>query len=156
MATEPVVASIYSKKNPFPARLHANRKLTLEGSQKETRHFELDLEGSGLLYECGDSIGVLPKNDPALADEILHVLHATGDEMVPGNDGAPKAFRAALIEDYQITQPSKQFIQAIIERGGEAASLLRELQDPLRKNDLEEYLWGLEYIKASASPRRNS
>jgi sulfite reductase (NADPH) flavoprotein alpha-component len=65
---------------------------------------------------------------------------------VPGNDGTPKPLRAALIEDYQITQPSKQFVQAIAERGGEAASLLRELQDPLRKQDMEEYLWGMEYI----------
>jgi sulfite reductase (NADPH) flavoprotein alpha-component len=146
MATEPVVASAFSRKNPFPARLHVNRKLTLEGSQKETRHFELDLEGSGLVYECGDSMGVFPKNDPALVQEILHVLHATGDEIVPGNDGTPKPFRTALIEDYQITQPSKQFVQAISERGGEAAALLRELHDPLRKGDLEEYLWGMEYI----------
>jgi sulfite reductase (NADPH) flavoprotein alpha-component len=146
MATEPVVASAFSRKNPFPARLNVNRKLTLEGSQKETRHFELDLEGSGLVYECGDSIGVFPKNDAGLVQEILHALHATGDEQVPGNEGTPKRLHAALIEDYQITQPSKQFIQAICERGGEAASLIRELQDPLRKHDLEEYLWGLEYI----------
>ena len=146
MSTEPAVASAYSRKNPFPAPLPVNRKLTREGSQKETRHFELDLEGSGLVYECGDSIGVFPKNDPELVQEILHALHATGDEQVPGNDGAPKALRAALIEDYQITQPSKQFIQAIAERGGEAAALLRELQDPLRKHDMEEYLWGMEYI----------
>jgi sulfite reductase (NADPH) flavoprotein alpha-component len=146
MSTEPVVASVFSRKNPFPAPLRVNRKLTLEGSQKETRHFELDLDGSGLAYECGDSIGVFPKNDPELAREILHALHATGDELVPGNEGTPKPLRAALIEDYQITQPSKQFIQAIAERGGEAASLLRELQDPLRKHDLEEYLWGMEYI----------
>jgi len=146
MATEPAAAPAYSRKNPFPARLHVSRKLTLEGSEKDTRHFELDLDGSGLVYECGDSIGVFPKNDPALVQEILHALHATGDELVPGNDGTPKLLHAALIEDYQITQPSKQFIQAIAERGGEAASLLRELHDPLRKHDLEEYLWGLEYI----------
>ena len=146
MSTEPAVASAFSRKNPFPAPLHVNRKLTGEGSQKETRHFELNLDGSGLVYECGDSIGVFPKNDPALAEEILHALHATGDEQVPGNEGTPKPLRAALLQDYQITQPSKQFVQAICERGGEAASLLRELQDPLRKHDLEEYLWGLEYI----------
>ncbi len=146
MSTEPVPASAFSRKNPFPARLQVNRKLTLEGSEKDTRHFELDLDGSALVYECGDSIGVFPKNDPELVHEILHTLHATGDETVPGNDGAPKPLRAALIEDYQITQPSKQFIQALVERGGEAASLLRELMDPLRKQDLEEYLWGLEYV----------
>jgi len=146
MSTEPVVATAFSRKNPFPARLAVNRKLTGEASEKDTRHFELDLEGSGLVYECGDSIGVFPKNDPALVDEILHALHATGEEQVPGNDGAPKPLRAALTEDYQITQPSKQFVHAICERGGEAASLLRELHDPLRKNDLEQYLWGLEHI----------
>lgn len=146
MTTEPVAASAYSRKNPFPARLHVNRKLTLEGSQKETRHFELDLEGSGLVYECGDSIGVFPKNDHALVEEIIHALHATGDEIVPGNDGTPKSLRAALTEDYQITQPSKQFVQAIAERGGEAAAFLREMHDPLRKKDLEEYLWGMEHI----------
>jgi sulfite reductase (NADPH) flavoprotein alpha-component len=146
MSTEPVPASAFSRKNPFPARLQVNRKLTLEGSEKDTRHFELNLEGSALVYECGDSIGLFPKNDPELVQEMLHALHATGDETVPGNDGAPKPLRAALIEDYQITQPSKQFIQAIVERGGEAAALLRELMDPLRKHDLEEYLWGLEYI----------
>ena len=146
MTTEPVAASAYSRKNPFPARLHVNRKLTLEGSQKETRHFELDLEGSGLVYECGDSIGVFPKNDHALVEEIIQALHATGDEIVPGNDGTPKSLRAALTEDYQITQPSKQFVQAIAERGGEAAAFLREMHDPLRKKDLEEYLWGMEHI----------
>ena len=42
---------------------------------------------------------------------------ATGEELVPGNEGTPKPLRAALIEDYQITQPSKQFIQAIAETG---------------------------------------
>lgn len=146
MSTEPAAASAYSRKNPFPARLAVNRKLTLEGSEKDTRHFELDLEGSGLVYECGDSIGLVPKNDPALAEEIIQALHASGEEQVPGNDGQPKALRAALIEDYQITQPSKQFIQAIVERGGEAAATLRELQDPLQKHELEQYLWGQEYI----------
>jgi sulfite reductase (NADPH) flavoprotein alpha-component len=146
MPNDPVAAPAYSRKNPFPARLKTNRKLTLAGSEKDTRHFELDLDGSGYAYECGDSIGVFPKNDPGLVEEILHALHATGDEQVPGNEGAPKKLHAALIEDYQITQPSKQFIQAIAERGGEAASLLRELMDPLRKHDMEEYLWGMEYI----------
>jgi sulfite reductase (NADPH) flavoprotein alpha-component len=146
MPTEPAVASAYSRKNPFPAPLPVNRNLCGAGSEKETRHFELDLQGSGLIYECGDSLGVFPKNDPELAQEILHALHATGDEVVPGNEGTPKPLRAALIEDYQITQPSKQFIQAIAERGGEASAFLREMQDPLRKNDLEEYLWGMEYI----------
>lgn len=139
-------ATPFSRKNPFPAQLAVNRKLTLEGSEKDTRHFELSLEGSGLVYECGDSIGVFPKNDPELVEEILRALHADGSENVAGSDGGQKALRDALLSDYIITQPSKQFIQALVERAGEAAALLRELLDPLRKGDLEEYLWGMEYI----------
>jgi len=146
MSTEPASATVYSRKNPFLAPLLANRKLSLEGSEKETRHFELGLEGSGLVYECGDSIGVFPSNDPELVQEILHVLRASGEEQVQGNDGTLKPLRAALMEDYQITQPSRQFIQAVTERGGEAASLLRQLLDPLRRQDLQDYLWGMEYV----------
>lgn len=144
MSTE--APAIYSRKNPFPAKLVTNRKLTSEGSEKDTRHFEFSLAGSGLRYEVGDSLGVLAANCPELVEDLLRALHATGDEMVAGNDGVPKPLREALLRDYQITQPSKQFVAAIAERGGEATSLLRELLDPLRKHDLESYLWGLEYI----------
>lgn len=138
--------TVYSRKNPFPARLLVNRKLTTEGSEKDTRHFEISLEGSGLKYECGDSIGVIPRNCPDLVDDIIRVLKAGGDEMVPGNDGQPKPLQEALLKDYAITQPSKQFIAAVAERGGDGTPLLRELLDPVRKNDLEQYLWGQEYI----------
>jgi sulfite reductase (NADPH) flavoprotein alpha-component len=138
--------SPYSRKNPFPSQLLVNRRLTLDGSEKETRHFELSLAGSGVNYEVGDSLGVLPKNCPELVGEIIRALHATGDEPVPGNDGAVKTLREALLADYQITQPPKQFIQALAERGGEGTSMLRELLESERKQDLEAYLWGMECI----------
>jgi hypothetical protein len=138
--------SPYSRKNPFPSQLLVNRRLTLDGSEKETRHFELSLAGSGVSYEVGDSLGVLPKNCPELVGEIIRALHATGDEPVPGNDGAVKTLREALLADYQITQPPKQFIQALADRGGEGTSLLRELLESERKQDLEAHLWGMECI----------
>lgn len=136
--------AVYSRKNPFPAPLLVNRKLNLDGSAKEIRHLEFSLEGSGLTYTCGDSLGVLPKNCPELVEELIQALHATGGELVSGVDGATKSLRAALLTDYQITQPSKQFAQAIAERGDDGAPLMQALMDPLRH--LDEYLWGLEYI----------
>jgi sulfite reductase (NADPH) flavoprotein alpha-component len=54
---------------------------------KDTRHFELDLKGSGLNYEVGDSMTVRPTNDPALVDEIVNRIGAKGDEPVKGNSG---------------------------------------------------------------------
>jgi sulfite reductase (NADPH) flavoprotein alpha-component len=146
MSTEPQSAPLYSRKNPFPAPMLVNRALTLGGSEKDTRHYELSLAGSGYAYECGDSLGVFPTNGPELVEEIIHALGCTGDETVPGNDSAPKKLRDALLRDYQITQPSKQFIAAITAKAGDSASLLKDLLDPLRKDDMEKYLWGLEYI----------
>jgi sulfite reductase (NADPH) flavoprotein alpha-component len=66
MATGTPAASRYTRTNPFPAKLVVNRSLCGEGSEKDTRHFELDLKGWGLSYEVGDSMTVWPTNDPAL------------------------------------------------------------------------------------------
>ena len=85
MSTES--ASGYSRKNPFPATLAVNRKLTEEGSNKDTRHFEITLSGSGLAYEVGDSLGVFPKNDPELVEGILKNQGFSGDEPVTNPDG---------------------------------------------------------------------
>ena len=144
MSTDP--ASLYSRKNPFPGRIVTNRVLSLPGSGKEIRHFEVSLAGSGLKYETGDSLGVFPDNDPALVEELLAALPATGEETVPGNDGTPVALRQALRRHYQITQASKQFLEAIAARS-EGASVLRELlADPLRKGEVEKYVYGMEVI----------
>jgi len=35
-------ASPYTRQNPFPAKLVVNRSLCGEGSEEDTRHFELD------------------------------------------------------------------------------------------------------------------
>jgi len=140
-------ASTFSRKNPFPARHAVNRRLSGPESEKETRHHEICLEGSGLAYEVGDSLGVFASNDPALVEEIISALGVSGDTEVAGADGTPKPLREAMLKDYIITQPSKEFIKALVERGGQGVELLRTLStDPLRKKELEEYLWGMEFI----------
>jgi sulfite reductase (NADPH) flavoprotein alpha-component len=145
MSSDPT--SLYSRKNPFPATHSVNRKLSGEGSGKDTRHHEISLAGSGLVYEVGDSMGLFATNDPELVTEIISAIGATGDESVPGADGQPKPLREALISDYIITQPSKEFLKAIIEKATPALADLRDLSnDPAQKKALEDYLWGLEFI----------
>src|SRR5436189_4108035 len=104
MPPEPTAAaSPYSRTNPFPARLLINHSLCGEDSEKDTRHFELDLSGWGLNYEVGDSMTVWPTNDPALADEIIKMIGAKADEVVKGPNG-DTTLREALIRDCRITQ----------------------------------------------------
>lgn len=138
--------SPYSRKNPFGAPLRVNRLLSGPASEKETRHFELDLSGSDLRYECGDSLGVFPKNCPDLVADLLAALHLTGDEIVVNKDGVGRPLRDALLEDFVITQPSREFINALVERSGDGAPTLRQLLNPERKQDLDDYLYGIEYL----------
>lgn len=137
--------SLYSRKNPFPAKLRTNKKLTGTTSAKDTRHYEVCLKGSGLVYEVGDSLGVFPVNHPELVREILDRLKFHGEEIVVDPNGEPIQLQEALLRHYVITEPSKQFLTAIAEKDASAAHLATFI-GPDRKEHLQNYLWGREVI----------
>jgi sulfite reductase (NADPH) flavoprotein alpha-component len=135
----------YSRKNPFPAIPLVNRKLTLEGSEKETRHYEFSLTGSGFQYEVGDSMGILPQNNPRHVEELLQALHFSGEESVTTKEGETFSLREGLLKRFHIKDPSKQFLEAMAQRSASAGEL-QELMQPDRKADLDRYLWGMEIV----------
>ena len=134
----------YSRTNPFPGKMVVNRSLCGEDSDKETRHFEIDLKGWGLNYQVGDSMTVWPTNDPHLAEEIVKTIGANGDDPVKSPKGET-TLREALLRDCRITQTTPKFLKMIAERAS-AAPLLKDLLKPERKQDLDAYLWGMEVI----------
>lgn len=138
----------YSRKSPYSARLTVNRKLTKEGSSKDVRHFEIALADSGVTYEVGDALGVMPANCSALVTDLLAVLRCDGEEAVAGPEGAEIPLRLALAQHYDITKPSPDLLKAAAERhpAGELAALL----DPARKDDLKNWLWGREVFDVLA------
>ncbi len=136
----------FNRKNPCLARLKLARKLSADTSPKDTRHFELDLRGSGMTFEPGDSLAVLPTNDPGLVAEVLAALGATGDEAVMDLDPKPCTLREALTSSCAITIPDKKFLAAIVAKVGDAASELAALLAPEQKDELAKYLYGREVI----------
>jgi sulfite reductase (NADPH) flavoprotein alpha-component len=134
----------YSRTNPFPAALVANRPLNAPGSGKDTRHFEMDLDGSGLSYEAGDVLGVIPTNCPELVEDILAALKCSGNEMVPGRDGAEAPLRETLLRHYEITKVAQPFLAAMAERSGDEA--LKKLASPGANGALAEFLYGREMV----------
>jgi sulfite reductase (NADPH) flavoprotein alpha-component len=144
-ATAAVAPPRYTRTNPFLARMLVNRRLSGPESEKDTRHFELDLTGWGLSFEVGDSLAVYPTNEPELVDEIIRTLGATGDEQVPRPKGEATTLREALLRDYSVKQPTPKFLKAIAQRAS-AAPTLSYLLAADRKQDLETYLWGIEVI----------
>ncbi len=89
----------YSKKAPFPARLKTNHKLSLAGSEKETRHFEIQLDDS-ITYEAGDALGVIPQNNPALVGKVMTRMGFAPDTTVHAGENMPLV--RALTEVYDL------------------------------------------------------
>jgi sulfite reductase (NADPH) flavoprotein alpha-component len=132
----------YSRTNPFPARLLTNRKLTSADSAKEVRHIEIALEGSGLIYEVGDALGVRPTNCPELVSQLLDLLGCDGEEAVKIPSGEEVSLRKAIGDFYDITKPSQDLLKA----AGESTPAIRALLEAESKEDLKRWLWGRDVI----------
>jgi sulfite reductase (NADPH) flavoprotein alpha-component len=138
----PAAKPVYNVKNPFLARLKSARDLSCDGAPKHTKHYEIDLAGSGLEYLPGDSLAVQPTNDPALVDDTLRALGFVGDEMVAhAKTGAQVPIRQALIEGNSLTEIDNKLIKAIVEKTG-GQSDLAPFVLPENKDALKKYLWG--------------
>ncbi|MDA1475858.1 assimilatory sulfite reductase (NADPH) flavoprotein subunit [Bacillus changyiensis] len=107
---------IYSRKNPFQAEVLENLNLNGRGSNKETRHLELSLEGSGLTYKPGDVLGIYPENDPELVEMLLKELKWDAKEVVTVNkQGESMSLKEALTSYFEITVLTKNLIQKAAE-----------------------------------------
>ncbi len=104
------VVPLYSRKNPFPANVLNNINLNGRGAAKETRHIELSIEGSGLHYEPGDALGVIPSNDPDRVEAILNTMKLPGDDPIRLGDETV-TLRHALTHTYEITTLTRPFIE---------------------------------------------
>ena len=134
-------------KNPLLAKMKRTQLLTEGCNEKDTWHLEVDLRGSGMEFTPGDSLAVLPQNDPELVDDILGALGFSGDEIVANARKEEVPLRAALTESFAITAPDKKFLAALAEKVGEdAAADWAPLLAADKKKALSDYLWGREII----------
>ena len=135
----------YSRSNPFNAEVLENINLNGRGSNKETRHLELNLEGSGLRYEPGDSLGIVPENEDKLVDQLIAAAGWNPDESVSINkQGDKSTLRDALISTFEITSLSKPLLEkaAAFAKGDALANLV----EPENKEQLQAYIYGRDLI----------
>lgn len=139
-------AAEYGKKNPFPAALTERVILNGEGSDKETLHIELSLEGSGLAYEPGDALAIHPVNAPDVIKHVLQATGLTGNEEVEVKNVGTKLLADALREDYDITALSRNVLKKLAELTGSAT--LAELLDEANKEQFKAYIDGRQIFDA--------
>jgi sulfite reductase (NADPH) flavoprotein alpha-component len=142
----PLAASPYSRKNPFLAELTGHDRLTKPGSLKDTRHFVVNLIGSGLTYRPGDSLGVFGRNSPELVDEVIALLGFKPETAVNDPKGQPTTLRQAMLRDYTVNRANRKMMAALAERipQGEQRNRLMELVD--NSDALSEYVDTRDYV----------
>jgi sulfite reductase (NADPH) flavoprotein alpha-component len=136
----------YSRKNPFLAELTRHDRLTGPGSMKDTRHFVVDLRGSGLNYTPGDSLGAFGSNPPELAEEVMTLLGFDPESEVRGPNGQPVTLRQALVKDYTLNRANRKVMSGLAERmpQGEKRNELMEILD--NNEVLSEYVDSRDYV----------
>ncbi|MYL19150.1 assimilatory sulfite reductase (NADPH) flavoprotein subunit [Halobacillus litoralis] len=134
---------VYTKKNPFSAEVLENINLNGRGSNKETRHLELDLEDSSLEYEPGDSLGIYPINEEKLVDQLITLMQWDPELSVTLNkDGEVRALREALLSHFEITVLTKPLIEKL-----EPFTSNEKLQEILAsKETLQTYIEGRDLL----------
>ena len=102
----------YSRTNPFQAKVLKNINLNGTDSNKETRHIELSLTGSGLSYVPGAALGVIPSNDPELVAALINEMKWDEETNVTvGKQGETLSLKEALTSYCEITLLTKKILQ---------------------------------------------
>ncbi len=134
-----VARSGWTRKTPYRARVPVNRRLSGAGSAKEIRHYEFALADSGIGYEAGDALGVLPANDPALVAAIADHFRVSVDTAV-----GDESLGELLGHRYEISTPSKDLLGEVESRADN-----EELSHALRggvKEVLDSWLFGKDVL----------
>jgi sulfite reductase (NADPH) flavoprotein alpha-component len=93
---------LFSKAHPFPAEITELVNLNGSRSTKQTIHLELSLEGSGLTFEPGDSLGIVTENSSEMVEAVLQAAGLASD--------ADLATR--LASEWDITTLSRPVLEA--------------------------------------------
>ena len=127
----------FDRKHPFAAPILEKIQLNGRGSEKETLHLELSLEGSGLTYEPGDSLGIYPQNPPSLVREVLYAAMLNGNKPVVFNE-KENTLRHFLLREVELTVLTREVIEKYAAWTNNA-----KLKTLLEDNAaLKKFIWG--------------
>ena len=138
--TESIVKS-WSRKNPYEAIISYNKLLSGPNSNKEIMHYEIDLGDSGLKYEVGDSLSIIPRNKQLLVDQIIERLHTSKDFIPSGHE---IDIENLLKFKFEILTPTKRLIEYIEKIAEDSKlSLILEKKD---SKALDDFKWGMDVL----------
>lgn len=130
---------IYSKTNPFISKIKARHLLNQPGSTKETYHIELDLRGSNIDFHTGDSVAIIPENDPKTVKNILDLLEISGGETIfDTRNQKETTIEKFLIHNSNLHRISSSLIE--LAQKYRSHEIFTKLLLPDRKNELRDFI----------------
>lgn len=139
----------YSKAQPCHVYLQEKRLLTHYRSTKQTYHLALDIRNTGLLYEPGDSIGILPQNDPILIKRFFSLLSSGPDELLLDlRSQQEMSCKHYLLHKVNLSRINSSLLRHILQNNAnpEQKKFLTHLIDPLNKVELATFLQGKDLL----------
>ena len=108
----------FTAESPIEGEIAALINLNGTGSTRETWHVEIAADAPGFTYLPGDSIGVLPENDPALALELAEAVGL----------GAEGSVVQKLRQSFDVTTLSRNLVESYAKLTGRGD--VAKLADP--------------------------
>lgn len=137
--------STYSRTSPFKAEVLENLNLNGRGSDRETRHLELSLEGANFHYEPGDCVGIYPENPLELVESLIKQMGWKSEELVSVNKkGEERSLREALQHNFEITVLTKPLLEQASKLSANQG--LRDLLESGHEEELKNYLNGRDLL----------
>jgi sulfite reductase (NADPH) flavoprotein alpha-component len=123
-------------------------RLTQEAAEKDVWSIRLAVDSSTIPYQPGDSVSVLPQNDPGTVDALLAALGL--DQL----STETVALQQMLITDVELVTPSRELLEEVARRTTVAE--LRQLLGGTDRKALAAYLWDHDVVDlvqlASSNP----
>jgi sulfite reductase (NADPH) flavoprotein alpha-component len=110
----------WSRERPFAAEVLESVNLNSSRSDKVTMHLELSLADSGLTYEPGDALMVVPENDPAAVNAVVRAAGVAPDDALANRlrrELDVTTLSRPTLEAYQRLRPHPE-LGALLEGGG--------------------------------------
>jgi sulfite reductase (NADPH) flavoprotein alpha-component len=124
---------VWSREHPYAAEILVNQRITARGHERDVRHLEIALEGSGLSYEPGDALGVWPRYPSPVVDAVLETLALNG-EVIVEHAGRSLPLRGWLSAQRELTRLARPFLASHAARA--RSDELDRLLAPDRADDL--------------------
>lgn len=110
---------MYSRSNPYSSRILDRSLLTGFSSTKKTYHIALEIDPQRFHFHVGDSLGVLPTNDPEEVEKILKKTGRNPTEQIFD----PRTETLISLSDYlthkiNISRLNTSFLKILFEKAG--------------------------------------